>query len=493
MIKNLFKDPIEYIPSQVVPILVGIFSLPIFTRIFPPADYGNYSLVMATISILSTLTGWVGMSIIRFYPAYEKENRIEELKSESIKLTFLSILIISIIFLFLLSAFHKHIPQLLHNLLVIGIIVFILMTLFTTLLTILRIKRKIKLYSAFFSWKSIAALLFGLIFVILFNFSADGLLWGIAVSICLALPVLWKTALGKFHIKRLKISNQVFKEMSKYSFPLVIGNLAAWVLSLSDRYLLQIFRGSQEVGIYSVSYKISEYSILFLAALFALSFNPLAITIWEKHGEQASQEFLTKGTRYFLMLCVPAVVGVSVLRNPILKILSTPDYYQGSKIIPFVALGGLFFGLNQRFGMGLAFYKKTKYFMYSLIISGLVNLILNILLIPKFGYIAAAVTTLVSYMVLTLLTFVFSRKYFTWEFPFTSLLKIIFASGLMSIAVYYIGSILTSITLWSLVLIIASGMLVYLSILFLLKEFKAIEIQELLRLKRKFLRKDIIE
>jgi len=493
MIKNLFKDTIEYIPSQVIPILVGIVSLPIFTRLFPPADYGNYSIVMATVSIFSTLTGWVSMSIIRFYPAYEKENRIEELKSESMKLTFLSILIISIIFLFLLFAFHKHIPQHLYNLLFIGITVFILMALFTTLLTILRIKRKIKLYSAFFSWKSIAALLFGLIFVVLLKFSVDGLLWGIAVSICLALPILWKTALERFQIRRLKISNNVFKEMAKYSFPLVIGNLAAWVLSLSDRYILQIFRGSQEVGIYSVGYRISEYSILFLASLFALSFNPLAITIWEKQGEQKSQEFLTKGTRYFLMLCVPAVVGVSVLRNPILKILSTPDYYQGSKIIPFVALGGLFFGLNQRFAAGLSFYKKTEFFMYSLIISGLVNLMLNILLIPKFGYMAAAVTTLVSYMVLTLLTFLFSRKYFTWEFPFTSLLKIICASGLMGIAVYYIGGILTSPTLWGLVLIIGSGVFVYLAILFLLKEFKAIEIQELLRLKRKFLREDIIE
>jgi len=118
---------------------------------------------------------------------------------------------------------------------------------------------------------------------------------------------------------------------------------------------------------------------------------------------------------------------------------------------------------------------------------------LNILLIPKFGYMAAAVTTLVSYMVLTLLTFVFSRKYFTWEFPFTSLLKIIFASGLMGVAVYYIKSSFTPLRLLGLVLTIASGVLVYLSILFLLKEFKAIEIQELLRLKRKFLREDIIE
>jgi len=65
--------------------------------------------------------------------------------------------------------------------------------------------------------------------------------------------------------------------MAKYSFPLVLGNLAAWVLSLSDRYILEFFRGSQEVGIYSASYAISEKSIFLLVSLFMLASGPISM------------------------------------------------------------------------------------------------------------------------------------------------------------------------------------------------------------------------
>jgi len=112
-----------------------------------------------------------------------------------------------------------------------------------------------------------------------------------------------------------------------------------------------------------------------------------------------------------------------MLQKPILTVLSTPKYYEGAKILPLVALGTFFLGLNQRFGKGLSLCKKTRFFMYSLIISGSLNLGLNLLFIPKYGYIAAAATTLISYAFLLLLTIVFSRRFFAWKFPFRSLVR----------------------------------------------------------------------
>ena len=70
------------------------------------------------------------------------------------------------------------------------------------------------------------------------------------------------------------------------AFPLVIGNLAAWILSVSDRYILEIFQGSEEVGIYSASYNISERSIMLITALFMLASGPISIHIWEKESKE---------------------------------------------------------------------------------------------------------------------------------------------------------------------------------------------------------------
>jgi O-antigen/teichoic acid export membrane protein len=259
MIKDLFKDIAQYFPSMAIPAMVGILALPIITRLFSPADYGNYVLVIATVSILSALAGWVSISVVRFYPAYEKEGKTAEFTELIVKLTFLSIFVILMISLFILLPLKARIPENLYYLFSIGIIVFILTSCFNVLLTFLRIKRRIKWYSGFFVWNSITALVFGILFVILFHLGVDGLLWGTALSVGLVLPVLWKIAVGKLRIGDKKISLQSTVEMAKYSFPLVVGNLAAWILSLSDRYVLEFYRGAHEVGVYSISYQISIF------------------------------------------------------------------------------------------------------------------------------------------------------------------------------------------------------------------------------------------
>jgi len=483
MIKELFKDVLQYFPSKVIPAIIGIVALPIITRLFSPADYGNYVLVIATVSILSALAGWVSMSIVRFYPAYERDKKTAGFTILTIKLTFLSIFAIFIVSLCILLFLHNYISGNFYHLMGIGIFVFILTSLFSTLLDLLRIKRKIKWYSGFFVWKSITSFVFGILFVIIFKLGVGGLLWGSVLSVGFALPFLWKIAVEKIRITSTRIPWKPTVEMARYSFPLVVGNLAAWILSLSDRYVLEFFRGAHEVGIYSVSYQISQNSIMLLTSLFALAFNPLCVIIWEKKGEKASQEFVGKGTRYFLLLCIPAIIGISTLQKPILNILSTPNYYEGAKIIPLVVLGVFFLGLMQRFGVGLSFYKKTNLSMYCIIASGVLNLGLNFLLIPKYGYMAAAFTTLISYVFLLFLMIIVSRRFFVWEFPFKSLSKAVCASGVMGIVVYYIGNSLTSSTLLNLILGIIVGVVVYSLMLFLLREFKPSEIQLVLDLK----------
>ena len=107
----------------------------------------------------------------------------------------------------------------------------------------------------------------GVLLVIFFHLGVEGLLWGAVISVGFALPLLWKIVVGKLLIRDKSISLKPTIEMAKYSFPLVIGNLAAWILSLSDRYILELFRGSHEVGIYSISYSVSQYTIMILISL----------------------------------------------------------------------------------------------------------------------------------------------------------------------------------------------------------------------------------
>jgi len=482
-IKKLFKDMAGYFPTLIIPGILSFITIPIVTRLFTPEIYGNYVLVVSTVSILSIIIGWISISIIRFYPTYERDLKLNEFYTTIIKLSFISIIAVYLIFLAGIIFTKSRITTDIYRLMHIGSLVFILSTCFGILLNFLRAKRQVSWYAGFCIWRNVTGLGFGIALIMFFHYGIEGLLWGSILSIALALPLLWKIAVKKSQTIRKGISIPLTFELVKYGFPLAIGNLASWILSLSDRYVLGFFRGSYEVGIYSASYGISEKSIGLIVSLFQIASGAIIWHIWEKKEKKASQEFISKLTRYYLIFCLPAVIGLSVMSKLVISIVTAPQYHEGYRIIPLVTLSAFFLGLTQRFGVGFCYYKKTYLITFCLITSGLINVVLNFLLVPKYGYIAAAWTTLISYVFFLVLQVLLSRRFFIWEFPFKSLEKSVCASGVMGIVVYYIGNSLTSSNLLNLILGIVVGVVVYLIMLFLLREFKSSEIQAVLDLK----------
>ena len=490
MTKGFLKDAVKYLPAQIAPGIVGFISIPVITRLFSPQDYGNYSLAMAAVMVLSTLAGWLPMSIIRFHPAYERDKKLDLFYGNILKLTFVSLLVITFTFLIFIFSIKIHISSNLYLLMLIGIGVFIAIAIFDVFQHFLRSKRQVGWYSGFAIWKSVMGFGFGIALIVLFKLDIKGLLWGIILSLIFITPLLWRKAISNISIIYSKLNLSLVKDLANYSFPLVIGNLAAWILSLSDRYILEFFRGSQEVGIYSASYNIANRSIMLITGLFLLASGPIAIHIWEKEGKKKSAEFINKITRYYLIACIPAIIGLSTLSKPILNIMTGEQYFEGYKIIPFVTLGILFLGLQQRFQAGFIFYKKTGYITFTIVVAGLLNLFLNFLFVPRYGYFAAAITTLISYAFLLFLMIIASRRFFVWKFPFKSLVKVVCASGVMGALTFYIGNSLTKSIYINLFVAVCFGILIYFLLLFLLREFSNEELKQICELKRKIFGRD---
>jgi len=482
MIKDLVKDIVKYLPSKIIAGVIGFISIPIVTRLFLPADYGNYSLALATVNILVLLIGWLTMSIIRFYPKFEKDKNLDYFNSHILKLSFISILIIGFLFFVSIIVIKKWLSEQLYILMIVGIFLFVLLAFFEILLHFLRAKRKVIWYSIFFIWRIVFGFGIGILLIYLFDFGIVGLFCGAIISIILVLPLLWKKSVGRIKFDNIIISKFFVMEISRYSLPLIVGNLAAWILSLSDRYILQLFRGGHEVGIYSASYNISVHSVSLFTSLFILASGPISINIWEKYGEGESKKFISKTTRLYLITCIPLVVGLSVLAKPIIMIMTGNEYIDGYKIVPLVTFGAFFLGLQWVFGRTFIFYKKTKFTMIIITASGLLNLVLNFLLIPRFGYMAAAITTLVSYVVLFLLMCIFSRRFLRWDFPYKSLIRVVFSSMIMGVAVYFINIILNFNIIMNLVLSVLTGILVYFFMIFILGEPTTKEKQVLCKL-----------
>jgi len=482
--KDFLKDFLKYLPAQIAPVVIGIVSIPIITRLFSPGEYGNYVLVMVTVSFLGGLTtGWLADSIIRFFPVYEKKAKLGELYNTILIFSIVSIAVISLFFLGALFLIENKISANLASLMRLGVLVFVATVCFQIFQSFFRAKRQVTKYTSFSIWQSVAGLGIGIALVVFFHHGVDGLLWGEFLDVVTILPLMYLLGIGKDMSIRKGVSSSMAEEMAKYGFPLIIAFLTFFLLGSSDRYILGFFRGSQEVGIYSASYAISEGVLALLLGVFVVAAGPILMQIWEKQGVKASQEFLTKLTRYYLLICLPATVGLSVLAKPIINIFVAQQYYEGYRIIPLVVFGFFFNGVSYSFALPFSLIKKTYIYSIMAMIAALSNVGLNFLLIPKYGYMAAAVTTLISYSLYLFLTVVASRRFLVWKFPFKALAKIALASTTMGITTYFIGSILTSSILINLIVAIGTGGIVYFVTLFLLRGFYLGEIRMILNFK----------
>lgn len=489
MSSEFIKDIAKYAPAHIVPVITGFIGVPVITRVFLPQDYGNYSLVLATVTVLGTLLGWLRVSIIRFYPVYESEGKLDVFYGTILKLSVISMVVMTLACLIVLFALRSHLSPQLYLLMHIGIGLFVAMGLFNVLQHFLRSMRRVGWYSFFSAWRYGAGLGVGLGLIALFRTGIEGLLWGTILSIVMIIPWLWKRAGVALAFLRTKLDLTLLNSMVRYSFPLVIGNLAAWILSLSDRYILEGYRGAQEVGIYSASYDIADRSIRLVASIFLLASGPLSVRIWEREVEGKSREFLVRVTRYYLMLAVPAVVGIGVLAQPIMRIMTGSAYSEGYRIVPLVAAGMFLLGLQERYQAAFWFHKRTSFIAYAIVGSGVLNLLLNLWLVPAHGYYAAAVTTLISYGLLLFSMVVLSRRFFIWQFPFKTLARVVLASTLMGVAVHGVNAKLTSWAVLSVLLGVCVGVVAYALPLVLLGELQPAEIRGLVAWKSKVLRR----
>jgi len=487
MIKEFFSDLVKYIPSIVGPAAFGLITVFIVTKLFTPEEYGNYALVLVTVSVFGIIAfSWLTSSIIRFLPVHIKTEGLKRFYTTISILTISSVGLITIVFWVTLLKIRFSISTNLYSLMKIGFLVFIILSLYDVLLTVLRAKRKVITYSAFYVWRYCAPLLIGLILIFLLNFGIEGLLWGSFLGLVAAFPLLYKYVFKASFPNVNLVSTSMSKEIIKFGLPLVPTYLFTWALSLSDRYILEFFRGSQEVGLYSVGYDISDKSIQLITSLFMIASGPIIVYIWEDKGKEATQDFIKNLTRYYMIISLPLVLCLSMLSRPILKIFTAPDYLEGSKIVPLVAFGSFFVGLQWIAQRGLILGKKTNIIMFIFMGCSLFNISLNVLLVPKYGFIATGITTLVSYLLLFLLIAIASNKYLHFNIPYRSVKNIIFASLIMGVVIYFLNNSIRTSNFLKLFLTVSISIFVYFLSLFLLKEFQKTEIEKISTLINKF-------
>lgn len=465
------KDILTYLPARIVLALTGFISVPIITRLFEPVHYGKYVLAISLVRVMSMTAAWVSGTIIRFYPEYEVKGRLAQLCSTVNAMSLMWLGGIGALYAAILWLLGGRLEPEFYRLLWLGLPLFILSAAYDTLLEFLRARRRLVQYSGYVIWRAIMALALGLFIAIVLFTHVDALMYGTIACLLIVIPKMWREALPDVESNIHNVSRPLARELTSYGIPILISSLSAWVMTLSDRYLINYSRGEIEVGIYAASFAVAEYSLSIIASLIGLTSGGIVFHLWEKEGEAKAKEFMTTMTRFLLIVSVPAAVGLSLLAEPVISLITSKQYHDGYRIVPFIVLGAFFIGLQQRYHAGIGIVKKNHLLTVSLIVSAVVNVALNLLFVPRYGYMAASINMAVSSAMLFVLVVVLSRRHIVWAFPFACLIRVCLASTVMAAAVFGLQKCSFGFV-WADILIAAmAGSLIYFAMLYVLREY----------------------
>ena len=186
------------------------------------------------------------------------------------------------------------------------------------------------------------------------------------------------------------------------SLPLVLHGIALNILSQSDRLMITWLRNSSETGVYSLVYNFSMIATVITTALDGVWVPWFTIKL-----KQNATGDINDRVKDYIEIITLAMIGLILVGPEIVKILAREEYWGGINIIPpIVAANYAIFGYTLYVNVE-HFYKKTIYITWNTIIAAVINIVTNYIFIPKYGYIAAAYTTLFSYLI----AFVLHAKY----------------------------------------------------------------------------------
>jgi O-antigen/teichoic acid export membrane protein len=447
----VIRHSIYYFLAKGLPGVINLAALMLFTRMLTPETYGQYSLVIAGVSLgYVVLYQWLQLGILRFYPQYKEKNR-EFLTS--IFLTFLLItIVVTLLVLFSLLFIESLDLKLLYA---VGIIVLWFWAFHELNLELVRIQSKPSQYAVYGFIKSIGTITLGALFIWI-GLQTMGVLAGMLIALLLSSI---RGAFKHWPLPNVKFFDLgIIQELLKYGLPLIATFALSFIISSSDRFIIGWILNTEAVGEYSAGYDITSHTLGIIMVIINLAAYPLVIQALESKGEVEARGQLSKNFTLLMAVSIPATVGLAVLAAPVAGVF-LGESFRGTAItlIPWVAAATLLSGLKAYyFDLSFQLGKKTYIQIWSVAIAAVVNIILNMLWIPLYGVLGAAYATLGAYMAALIVSIVLGKKVFELPVPLMDLIKIILAAlvmGLVISAVPYddIGNIYISLLASSLV------------------------------------------
>lgn len=472
-IKLATKNSLIYGLGNISVKLVGLILIPIYTNteFLSFDDYGVLAILEAGTQFFIAI---LGLALIQAYTRWYWDEEFKENK----KSIFFTLIIFLISYSLLLFAFFypstKNISILLFDkpdfvyLLRLMFVSAILQMLAQVPLTLLRLQEKATFYSRVNVLKLFVTLIVTIYLVVFARKGLEGIMEaqiiGSVFFFLTLLPLMIKNTVIKFE-------GRILFRMFAYSYPLVLGSISGILLSIFDRITLNFMAELPDVGVYSLGFRISNTIKVLIISSVQLAITPM---LFKMIGTEGNQRFYSKIMTYFSLIVIIAVLAMSVFASEIVKVFSSDSgYWRASLIIPVISFA-LFFGMLKDTALiALHIQKKTRVIGIVVLFIALLNLTLNILLIPRYSILGVSAATLFSQIVFFLVIYIFAQKAYFIPYEIWKISKMV----LLALLLYFLVSFTSDLSLLLRLIIKSSILISFPFLLYILGCYEETEIQ----------------
>lgn len=434
---NFIRHLFGYLPVNIVSGLVSFGGVYLFTRLLGAEEFGRYALAYSTLHLIHTFTlTWCEAAGYRFNAEAEANGRLPSHFRTSLVLAVIS-LVPALIVLGIVMALVAAEPAF-QAALIWLIILMPASVIINLAMESHRAGQRLVRYSLVEIGRTLGAFILGALLAWQGGYGAAAPLIGLAVAFTIAAITegfwLWKQSRGG------SFQTQDMRRYAAYGLPIAGALVLDLILSASDRFLIAYFLGDAAVGAYAAGYGVADKTTLMICAWAAMAVSPLVMEAYEKKGRAAAELEAQGLAQTLILIAFPAAVGIAIVAAPLADVMIGEALREQAKeIIPWIAFAGLFNGfLIHYFSEAFQLSKKTLERALIMIIPAVLNIGLNIWLLPIIGLMGAVYATLACYALAIILLAVLGRRHIALPVPLGDLFKVFIGCAAMAGAVYLV-------------------------------------------------------
>jgi O-antigen/teichoic acid export membrane protein len=411
-LKSLSKDTLTYGVSTMVSRFLNFILVPFYTNFISPAEYGVIANIFAYIAILNVFFS-IGMEsgYFKFASTLEVGNKKQNFSHPFIAVFFNSLILSSIIFVFpgvfepFFQTGMEHLDLIKYTALILFFDAIVLVP-----FAYLRLNNKAKIFAMYKIINVVINVAMNLILIIGYKMGIEAILISNVIAsfstVLLLLPIIIKNLDFEFN-------KELLGELLRFSLPYIPAGISANIIQVINRPLLLYLTDDETTGIFTANYKLGIIMMLFVT-IFDFAWRPFFLN----HAKDPdAKRIFSRVMTLFIAIGSFICLVTSVFLPEIIKIFGE-GYRSGFYIVPVILLAYLFNGIYVNLMPGIYFEKKTKYLPLITGIAAVLNVGINLLLIPTMGMMGAAIATLASYMSMAAGIYIVAQKFYRIDYEY---------------------------------------------------------------------------